>query len=287
MSETDRITVQAALIPATQALAAAGIPGAGRDARLLMAHALGLAPDRLTLVLRDPLDPGAKAAFAAALARRLAREPVSHILGYREFHGHRFEVGRDVLDPRPETEILVAEALSRPFASVLDLGTGSGAILLSLLAERPRAMGLGTDLSEAALAVARRNAAALDLGARARFRRADWWQGVDGVFDLIVSNPPYISAAEMAGLAPELSHEPRGALTDEADGLSAYREIARQAGAFLAPGGRIALEIGPTQGSAVAGLLLAQGFRSVRVIPDLDGRDRVVRADAPEPAPAS
>ncbi|MBW6417071.1 peptide chain release factor N(5)-glutamine methyltransferase [Celeribacter sp. PS-C1] len=279
------MTVQATLIAGTKRLTEAGVDGAPRDARLLMAHVLGMEPGRLTLVMPDEISVDHKVAFEAAIERRLTREPVSHILGYRDFYGRRFQVSSDVLDPRPETEILISEALSKPFTSVLDLGTGSGAILLTLLAEQVLAKGLATDLSEAALTVAQTNAEALGLGKRARFQQADWWAGVEGQFDLIVSNPPYIAADEMAGLSPELAHEPRMALTDEADGLMCYREIAAGVRAHLAPRGRIMVEIGPTQGAAVSDLFLAQGLKAVRVIADLDGRDRVVVAQAPNPHP--
>ena len=185
----------------------------------------------------------------------------------------------DVLDPRPETETLVAAALEQPFARLLDLGTGSGCILISLLADRPSAQGVGTDLSDAALEVARRNAGQLGVAERVRFLRSDWFGGVQGRFDLIVSNPPYIAEDEMAALAPEVRDwEPRAALTPGGDGLAAYRAIAQGAGARLMAGGRLILEIGPTQGAAVTALLRAAGFDCVEIRPDLDGRDRVVIA---------
>ncbi|WP_417274886.1 peptide chain release factor N(5)-glutamine methyltransferase [Celeribacter halophilus] len=279
------MSVQTALIAGTKRLNEAGIEGAPRDARLLMAHVLGIAPGRLTLVLPDAITAEQAQGFEQAIERRAKREPVSHILGYREFYGRRFSVSTDVLDPRPETEVLIAEALSKPFTSVLDLGVGSGAILLTLLAEQVLTKGLGTDVSEAALAVARGNADALGLSSRARFQQADWWDGVEGQFDLITSNPPYIAAEEMAALSPELAHEPRVALTDEADGLSCYRIIAAQVRAFLAPRGRVLVEIGPTQGAAVSALFLEQGLKAVRVLSDFDGRDRVVCAQAPNPHP--
>ncbi|WP_417272430.1 peptide chain release factor N(5)-glutamine methyltransferase [Celeribacter halophilus] len=279
------MSVQTALIAGTKRLNAAGIEGAPRDARLLMAHVLGIAPGRLTLVLPDAITAEQAQGFEQAIERRAKREPVSHILGYREFYGRRFSVSADVLDPRPETEVLIAEALSKPFSSVLDLGVGSGAILLTLLAEQVLAKGLGTDVSEVALAVARGNADALGLSSRARFQQADWWDGVEGQFDLITSNPPYIATEEMAALSPELAHEPRVALTDEADGLSCYRIIVAQVRAFLAPRGRVLVEIGPTQGAAVSALFLEQGLKAVRVLSDFDGRDRVVCAQAPNPHP--
>lgn len=217
--------------------------------------------------------------FAQAVKDRAARTPMSHILGTRSFWKNVFKVDGHVLDPRPETEVLVELALSEPFEKVLDLGTGSGAIILSLLAERPQATGVGCDLSEHAVLIAGENAARLGVADRVIFPISDWWDDVGGRYDLIVSNPPYIAAGEMAGLAPEVrDHEPRIALTDEADGLSAYRAIAARVVEFLTPGGRVLLEIGPTQAEAVMGLLGSGGLEQIAVHPDLDGRDRVVTA---------
>lgn len=229
------------------------------------------------------MDGGRIALFEQLLARRVAREPMSHLTGRRDFYDHRFEVTADVLDPRPDTETLVGEALGVSFGRVLDLGTGSGCILLSLIAACKAATGVGTDLSRAALEVATRNAARLELAVqdRAVFQVADWFDGVDGMFDLIVSNPPYIAADEMADLAPELSHEPRMALTDGGDGLSCYRHIARGAGAHLNAGGWLMVEIGPTQGAAVVAMFEAAGLQNVDIRRDLDGRDRVVVGQKP------
>jgi release factor glutamine methyltransferase len=191
-------------------------------------------------------------------------------------------VTRDVLDPRPETETLVALALAEPFTRVLDLGTGSGCILVSLLAERHAAQGVGTDVSPAALLIAGENAAWHGVAERVILTPSDWFGDIGGQYDLIVSNPPYIAAHEMAGLSPEVrDHEPRGALTDEADGLTAYRAIAEGAGRFLVPGGRLLVETGPTQGPAVSRLFAGAGLEAVAVHPDLDGRDRVVSARRP------
>lgn len=277
------MTAAEALRAAVERLKAAGIEDAPRDARRLLAHAMKIAPDRVTLHLADTLDTGMDAAYDAALAARAARQPVSQITGWRDFYGHRFRVTPDTLDPRPETEILVAAALERPFVKMLDLGTGTGCILLSCLAGMPFASGTGTDLSEAALAVAAGNAENLGLQARARFLRSDWFAAVPGKFDLIASNPPYIAEAEMPGLSPEVRDwEPRAALTPGGDGLDAYRTIAAGAGARLMPGGRLILEIGPTQAGAVVALLDAAGFAGPNVRSDLDGRDRVVEARWPE-----
>ena len=258
----------------------AGVPDAPRDARRLLAHAVGVEAGRLTLILPEPVTQEAEARFASLLQRRAGREPVSHLLGYREFYGRRFKVTRNVLDPRPETEILIEVALQDAFASVIDLGTGSGCILLTLLAEMPEARGVGTDLSEDACRVAEDNMHALDLGERAAILRTSWADGIEGQVDLVVSNPPYIGLDEMDGLSPEVhDHEPHMALTDGGDGLSAYQEISKQAANLLRVGGRLIVEIGPTQAVAVAQMFADNGFEKVRVIQDLDGRDRVVSGE--------
>lgn len=268
-----------ALREATARLRAAGIETAGADARALLAHAMKVAPDRLVLHLGDPAPV---AALEPLVAARLSRQPVSQITGRRLFWGRVFRVTPDVLDPRPETEVLVAEALRMPFARVLDLGTGSGCILLTLLAERADATGLGVDLSAAALDVAAANRADLGLDVRAALAEGSWFAPVTGRFDLIVANPPYVAEAEMVALAPEVRDwEPRMALTPGGDGLDAYRAIAAGARGRLTAGGRIVLEIGPAQGRAVAGLLAEQGLADLCILADLDGRDRVVAAKNP------
>ncbi len=268
-----------ALSAAIPVLAAAGVADPARDARRLLAHAMGIAADRMTLHLGDALDKVQAAAFAAAIARRAARQPVSQIIGTRAFYGRDFRVTRDTLDPRPETECLIAAALDLRFSRVLDLGTGTGCILLTLLAERPEATGLAVDLSKAALAVAQKNARALGVAARARFRVSDWFAAVDGQFDLIVSNPPYIAAAEMPQLTPEVRDwEPHLALTPGGDGLAAYRVIAAGAGARLEAGGCVIVEIGPGQAAAVMDIFGQAGFAQLMPGHDLDGRDRLVVA---------
>ena len=265
---------------AAEALRAAMAQLPSLDARALLAHALGIAPDRLTLHLPDPISDAAMTAYQTAIAARLAHQPVAQIIGRRMFWRHEFIVTRDTLDPRPETEILVAEAIRRPALKVLDLGTGTGCILLSILASLPMAMGVGADISTAALDVAARNAAALGLEKRVRFQQSDWFAKITDRFDLIVANPPYIAADEMGHLSKDVyDWEPHLALTPGGDGLDPYRAIARGAGARLMAGGRILLEIGPTQGAAVGALLSAQGFEAIRILPDLDGRDRVVCAE--------
>jgi release factor glutamine methyltransferase len=270
-------SVGAALQDLRGRLAAAGIDEAAREARLLLAAAIGVAQDRVSLMQTDDLPHAAEDRLNTMAARRCAREPLAHILGLRAFYNHDFHVTRDVLDPRPETETLVRAALAVPFETVLDLGTGSGCILLSLLAERHDASGVGSDLTDDALSVARRNAARIGVSYRASFIVSDWFDQLNGQFDLIVSNPPYISKAEMSALAPELSFEPRHALTDEGDGLGAYRAIISVAPSHLVPGGWLMVETGWTQGPAVASLMQDAGLERVSILPDLDGRDRVVQ----------
>jgi release factor glutamine methyltransferase len=270
-----------ALRAALPRLQTAGIERAGRDLRLLLAFAIGIPPDRLTLVLDDPLSDAAAVRFEAAVQARVSRQPVSQIVGGRQFWGRWFRVTPDVLDPRPETETLIAAALDGTFSRVLDLGTGSGVILITLLAERRLATGTGVDLSEKALSVAAANAASLAVADRAIFLQSDWLRTVSGTFDLVVSNPPYIAEAEMPGLAPEvLQWEPRLALTPGGDGLAAYRSILRDIRLVLTPPGRVLLETGAGQGDAVAALCQAAGLRAVTVLQDIDGRDRVVSAIA-------
>lgn len=272
-----------ALRRAVARLTEAGVPGAARDARWLLAHAWGVSPDLLAARLGDPVPDDIRAVYDEIVEARAGRVPVSHLTGRREFRGRAFRVTPDVLDPRPETETLVDLALAEPFGRVLDLGTGSGCILVTLLAERPEATGIGTDISPEALLVAGENAARHGVAGRLVLPLSDWYADIGGRFDLIVSNPPYIAASEMAGLAPEVrDHEPRGALTDEGDGLSAYRAIAAGAEDHLRAGGRLLVEIGTAQGEAVAGLFRSAGLEDVRVHPDLDGRDRVVSARRPE-----
>ena len=252
---------EAAVIAAAVAqLDAAGLPGLLGEVRRMWALA--------------GADQGA---FHALVARRVKREPLSHLLGYRDFYKHRFVVTPDVLDPRPDTETLIEAALAVSFDRVLDLGTGSGCILLSLIAERGDVTGVGTDMSEAALAVAKTNASRLEVSDRVSFIQSDWFSNIHGTYDLIVSNPPYIASAEMTDLQPEVrDHEPRMALTDESDGLSCYRAIVADAPNHLTPNGHLMFEIGPTQADAVNAMMTERGFVEIRVLQDLDGRDRVV-----------
>ena len=248
----------------------------GRDARLLLRWASGLSPASLTAELNTQQSAEEAARYQKAVSERVAGRPVSQIIGEREFWGHVFAVTPDVLDPRPETETLIAAALEQdPAGRILDLGVGSGCILLTLLAEWPYALGVGVDISAAALTIAQRNAATLGVADRVALIESDWVTHVDGNFDLIVSNPPYISEAEMAELSPSVrQYEPRQALSPGGDGLGAYRRIAAELGDALAPDGRLILEVGAGQAAAVEAIFEAQGFTPVMRHSDLDGRER-------------
>lgn len=272
-------TAAEAMATATARLRAAGVDDPARDARLLLAHAARIEAARVTLIAPEDLEPEIEERYDQLIALRSVRVPVSHLLGERAFYGRRFKVSRDVLDPRPETETVVEAALAEPFQRVLDLGTGSGCLLVTLLAEMPTARGVGVDLSELACLQASANAVLHRVQARADIFASDWFTQVDGRFDLIVANPPYVARDELSGLAPEVrDHEPDMALTDGGDGLGAYRTITAAVPRHLTGNGRLILEIGTTQGPAVSALCRRAGLRGVRVLRDLSGHDRVVLA---------
>lgn len=245
------------------------------DAELLMAHALGLSRDRLLLTLDDHVEPPG---FASLVDRRAVHVPVAYILGTRGFWTLDLAVGPGALVPRADSETVIEAALAhwagRPPATILDLGTGPGTLLLALLSEWPDAVGLGVDRSADALAYARINAA--PFGGRARFVRGDWDAALAGSFDLIVTNPPYIGTGEV--LAHEVAgHEPPEALFAGPDGLDDYRRLAPAIRRRLAPGGAAVIEIGWTQADSVGDLLRDEGF-AVAVHRDLGGRPRALLA---------
>ncbi|MBV7409757.1 peptide chain release factor N(5)-glutamine methyltransferase [Maritimibacter sp. DP1N21-5] len=264
-------------------LSEAGIEGANRDADRLLAHVLGVEAPMVRLGALHALTEEEARAFDAAVDRRVKREPVSRIVGRRLFWGRWFEVTPDVLDPRPETEGIIALVAEGPAPSrLLDLGTGSGILAVTLLAEYEAAQGVATDISPGALEAAARNAAMHGVAGRLELRRSDWFAGVEGTFDLIVSNPPYIAADELPDLAPEvLNHDPDLALTPGGDGLSPYRVIAGDARDHLEPGGRLLVEIGHRQGASVCDIFRQAGLDAVTVHPDMEGKDRIVSALAP------
>jgi release factor glutamine methyltransferase len=265
-------------------LAAAGVESAALDAVLLLCAVTGERRETVMAYPERTVAAEAADAYRGLIDRRATREPVSRILGKREFWGLDFTVAQPVLDPRPDTETLVRAALDwlegRPASRIIDLGTGSGCILLALLHEREGDTGLGIDASHAALGIARANAGALGLSGRAAFTLGDWTSGLPGAAaDLIVANPPYIPRDDIAGLEPEVrEHDPIGALDGGPDGLDAYRTIAADLARVLAPGGAAFFEIGAGQEDDVAALLVAAGATAVQQFPDLSGRVRCLGA---------
>ncbi|PWS33954.1 peptide chain release factor N(5)-glutamine methyltransferase [Falsiroseomonas bella] len=282
-------TVGAFLCQAGQVLRAAAIENPRLEARLLLGHAMGATADQLIREPRAPVPPEAAARFRAALAARLDAVPVAHILGSQGFWTLDLAVSPATLIPRPDTETLVEAALELfPDAAaplrVLDLGTGTGALLLAVLAERPRAFGVGVDLVPQAAALAAANATRNDLAGRAAFLAGDWDAALAARFDLVLSNPPYIESAAIAGLMPEVArHEPRSALDGGRDGLDAYRRLVGILPALLAPGGAAVLELGAGQREAVEALATAAGLVPAGCREDLGGIPRaLVLRSAPE-----
>lgn len=279
---------RAALRRAASLFEGAGIANAAGDARFLVLGVLSLDARDLALDGDRAIGPEAAARLDAALARRLAGEPVARILGAWEFWGLPFRLAPETLVPRPDTETLVEAALAAcpdhgSALRILDLGTGSGCILVALLSELPRAYGLGLDRSPAALRTARENAAANGVGTRAGFAAGDWCDALGGPFDLVVSNPPYIASGLIPSLDREVRlHDPAVALDGGPDGLDAYRRIldAAGAGTLLAPGGSLVLEIGFDQATAVRALARAAGLADRGLRHDLAGHDRVLSVGA-------
>jgi release factor glutamine methyltransferase len=263
-------------------LRAAGIAAPRLEARLLLSFAANAAPEDL-ISGRAVIDTAAVARFEAVVARRERREPAAYIVEHKEFWSLRFAVGPGALIPRPESETLVEEALqlfSAKDASlrVLDCGTGTGCLLLAVLHERPSASGIGIDRSPKALAYARRNGEKLGLSQRARWIEGDWADAPEGPFDLILANPPYIAAGELAVLEPELRFEPRGALAAGEDGLEAYRALAPELLRRLAPEGRALVELGLGQSEQVRDIFAQAGLAVLGARADLAGIPRCLVA---------
>ncbi len=285
-------SLRALLDRAAAQLRAAGIERARFEARLLLAEAGGLTVEQIVADDSAVLAPAQLQRFDALVARRAARQPMSQLLGWREFFGRRFAVTPDVLTPRPDSETVIEAVLEHisdraaPLR-VLDLGVGSGCLLLTILAEYRHARGVGIDKSPAALAVARANAQALGLADRAELCRGDWaqpdWPATVGRFDLILANPPYIPSGDLAGLEPEVrDHEPRLALDGGAAGLDDYRRLAAGLGLALDCLGLAVLEVGMGQAEAVGVLLQAGGLTVLPPRRDLAGIARCVLAASPQ-----
>jgi release factor glutamine methyltransferase len=262
---------------ASRRLAEAGCDTPLLDARLLFQTVTGLSRELMILEPDRPVADDQVRRFDDLIGRRAAREPVARILGEREFYGRDFRVTPATLDPRPDTETLIAAALRLmpPGARLLDLGTGTGAIIVTLLAERPDSTGLATDVSAAALEVARANAERHGVSSRLQLVEGSWLSPVSGQFDMILSNPPYIPTSEIAELSPDVRRfDPQAALDGGTDGLEAYRQIAAAAKVHLSAGGHVLVEIGLGQGPAVSAIFASAGFRVSGRDSDLGGRLR-------------
>ncbi|MDP1967323.1 MAG: peptide chain release factor N(5)-glutamine methyltransferase [Reyranella sp.] len=282
-------TYDALLRDAAVALTAAGIDNARFEARLLLAHAGSVTVEWLIAHGGEVAPPAAVEALRALTARRVRREPMAYVVGEREFWGLPFKVSPDVLVPRPDSETLIEAALAlmpgrtEPWR-IVDLGVGSGCLLLTLLREFPNARGVGMDASAAALTMAATNAEALGVDARASlvggdWRQPGWAERLGGPFDLLVANPPYIETAAIDGLMPDVARfEPRLALDGGGDGLSAYRAIAGSAAGLVVPGGRVLIEAGEGQATGISTLFASAGFSVGSPLKDLGGIDRVVTA---------
>jgi release factor glutamine methyltransferase len=252
------------------------------DARLLMGAALGMTREHMLIHATARLNPAQVTRVLGFIARRVAREPVSRILGRREFWSLDFHLSPATLDPRPDSETVIEEALAgfpdrQAPLSILDLGTGTGCLLLALLSELPNSTGVGVDRSEEAVATATANARRLGLGQRARFIVGDWGTGLTETFDLVISNPPYIPEGEIPSLAPEVVRfDPLAALAGGPDGLDAYRAILAQLPNLLKSNGKIIFEVGAGQSGDVAALLDAAGFTGIGMRCDLASVERTV-----------
>ena len=278
------ITVGNAIHHAATALSATSLDEPRRRARRLVAAALGLSPVEVFAHPERRLSAAEQDRIAAMLARMATGEPLTRILGHREFWGLEFALSADTLDPRPETETVIEAVLARrpdrwQAYRILDLGTGSGCLLLALLSEFPNSRGIGVDVAPGAAAAARHNAEALGLADRARFVAGDWGAALAGSFDLVVANPPYIPSAAIPKLPPEVrEHDPHRALDGGGDGLAAYRVIAADLPRLLDPGGLFAGEIGFDQAESVTAVLAGAGLQVEAVLPDLAGLPRCVLA---------
>ena len=273
-------TIANVLAGARKALIAADLDGSALDVRLLLQAASGFSHEDIIASPEKALDGATLLKFSDYIKRRLAHEPVSRILGTREFFGRSFQVTPAVLDPRADTEALVELVLERHGNSawrVLDIGTGSGAILITLLTERPAFEGVAVDVSPEALHVAKMNGLANGVSGRLHLHQGSWFSGLDGNFDLIVSKPPYIPHGDIAGLEVDVKdYDPHLALDGGADGLFAYRAIAADVGQFLAAKGEIAIEIGAGQQADVASIFKAHGFSHLATSTDVGGHVRAL-----------
>ena len=267
------------LVDTTIKLSRSGIEGAARDARVLSAFVLEIPISELSLRINEQVSGKTTSKLEKLILRRIHREPISKILGRREFWGRMFSLNENVLDPRGDTETLIDFVIEKPVKSVLELGTGSGAIAVTLACEWKEVHVTAVDISEDALSLAKINAEKFNVQNKIDFLKSDWFEAVKGPFDLIISNPPYIGLAEQDELSDEvIKYDPEIALFAGRDGLDAYKRIIPSLPKFLKPDGFVALETGASQSNQVKNMMNAVGFIDVKIVKDLFGKDRLVAA---------
>ena len=260
-------------------LSKSGIEGAARDARILTAFALEIPISELSLKINEQVSGKITSKLEKLILRRINREPISKILGRRDFWGRTFSINENVLDPRGDTETLIDFVIEKPVKSVLELGTGSGVIAITLACEWKEVHVTAVDISEDALLLAKLNAEKFNVQNKIHFLKSDWYDGVKGLFDLIISNPPYIGLAEQDELSAEvIKYDPEIALFAGRDGLDAYRRIIPRLSKFLNPDGFVALETGASQSNQVKNMMNEVGFIDAKIVKDLSGKDRLVAA---------
>ena len=271
--------LQQVLVNTVSKLSESGIDGAARDARILTAYALEVPISDLSLKINEKVPANIIRKLEKLLMRRISREPISKILGRREFWGRTFSINKKVLDPRGDTETLIDYVIDNPVKSVLELGTGSGVIAITLACEWKETNITATDISEDALQLAEINAEKFNVHNKIQFLKSDWFDNVKGVFDLIISNPPYIGWIEKDKISVEVTkYDPEIALFAGFDGLDAYKRIVPNLVKFLNPDGFVVFEIGESQSNRVKTIMNSFGFFDIEIVKDLSGKDRLIKA---------
>ena len=267
------------LADTTIKLSESGIEGSARDARILTAYALQIPISELSLKINEQVSGKITSKLEKLILRRINREPISKILGRRDFWGRTFSINENVLDPRGDTEKLIDFVIEKPVKSVLELGTGSGAIAVTLACEWKEVHVTATDISEDAISMAKINTEKFNVQNKIHFLKSDWFETVRGSFDLIISNPPYIGLVEKDKIAAEvIKYDPEIALFAGSDGMEAYKKIIPHLTKFLNPDGLVVLETGASQSNQVKNLMNAVGFADTKIVKDLSGKDRLVAA---------
>jgi len=258
-------------------LSKSGIDGAARDARILTAYALGIPISDLSHKINEQVSEKTISKLEKLINRRIDREPISKILGRREFWGRSFSINKNVLDPRGDTETLIDFVIEKPVKSVLELGTGSGAIAVTLACEWKEVYVTAIDISEDALLLAKINAEKFNVQNKIQFLKSDWFDAIDGIFDLIISNPPYIGLKEKDRILDEVKkYDPEISLFAGNEGLDAYKRIIPNLARYLKPDGFVVLEIGASQSNQVTNMMNAVGFANTKIVKDLSGKDRLI-----------